>query len=472
MAKRIIIAGAGPGGLLLAQLLGEAGAEVLVLERLTEQQHGEKNNWSDAVELDVLRDAGLPVPEISPTEYGGEWIKGNGNPAAIYEKHRVTNLAVYASDYSRKVTIDADFRHVLTDRQKLCVYQKKKARDAGAVLLFEQQISGLLGITEGPLEDIHIYGLRCIRADGSQEEFRADLVVDATGQEAALRTMIGNKAIGEPFAQNEYGYVYRTVCAYDETEEGKAQFPFVEHYRLRSEKGYGFVHFHEPGKVDIGGGSRSFTPKQDARELVMESMDAYPHVRREILRGGEGRNLKCMPPDSLVAGGFLVVGHAGAQINPTQGCGIGSAFSGALLAAQVINGTDDFDLGKLWPYNYRWFESRGASYAALYAKMKFLKTFSLADYKFFIAYDILNGLALTHEYQGIFQPLTTDERRRLKDARKQEPALVENWEKSYEKAGKVYEHYVNYPKSWHKETMEVWSRSNPAREDDEKEVFS
>lgn len=472
MTKRIIIAGAGPGGLLLAQLLGEAGADVLVLECLTEQQHGEKNNWSDAVELDVLRDAGLPVPEISPTEYQGEWVKGSGNPAAIYEKHRVTNLAVYAADYSRKVTIDADFRHVLTDRQLLCAYQKKKARDAGAVLRFGQKITGLLGVTSGDLEEIAVSGLTCVREDGSTEALAADLVVDATGQVAFLRTMIGNPTIGQPFAQNEYGYVYRTVCAYDETEEGKAQFPFVEHYRLRSEKGYGFVHFHEPGKVDIGGGSRSLSPRKDARELVMESLEAYPHVQRESLRGGEGRNLKCMPPDSLVAGGFLVVGHAGAQINPTQGCGIGSTFSGALLAAQVITGTDCFDLCSLWPYNHRWFESRGASYAALYAKMKFLKAFSLADYKFFIAHDILNGLSLTHEYQGIFQHLTTDERRRLKNAKKQEPALVENWEKSYEKAARVYEHYVNYPKHWHKEKMGAWSSSNPAREDDEKEVFS
>ena len=453
MAK-ICVAGGGPAGLLLAAKLAEQGFQVHLFEKKARDDYGKMHDWSDALEIDILHDAGLPVPRMDSAWFRGAGVKGDDTPG-LYERHRVSQLAVFSPDYSERAVVDADFRHVLVDRHRLRDYQIAQAERAGVVFHYGCAVTGLLGRTEGALEKVCVTGLR-YRQDGAESEMQADLVVEATGQVAEVRALLGAGEIAEPFNQNEYGYAYRTVRKFDPSRVGESKIPFVEHYRLRSDRGYLFVHFHDSDIVDIGGGARDPVPNAMARQTVLDTLEAYPQVSGEELRGGEDRNLKCMPPDSLAAGGILVVGHAGAQINPTQGCGIASGYSGALLAAQVIREAEDFGLAGLWAYNHRWFTGKGAHYAALYEKMKRIAAYTQADLCFLLRENIMNGQALTNDYHGHFVPLDTDETRRLRDARPRSPETVDRWIDSYTAGKAVWDHYQTFPQSWDRGAFDIW----------------
>jgi flavin-dependent dehydrogenase len=456
MTKRICVVGAGPAGLLAAKEFAKQGVEVHLFEQAPEKENFAMHNWSDAVETDMLFDAGLPVPRSNGCYFDGPGVREDGKEGGLYEKHRIAQLAVFSPDYSRRVIVDADFRHIFIDRQALREYQTAQAREAGVKLYYGTRAVGLRGKLDGELRDIRVTGIELRDAEKCWG-MDADLVVDASGQDAAVRCMIGNSHIAAPFDKTLYGYVFRTVRKFDTTRTAESKLPFVEHYRLRSGKGYLFVHFHADDIIDIGCGVRHPLPGHLAKETVMETVAQYPQIEDVQRRGGEGRNLKCLPPDSLVANGFVVVGHAGAQMNPTQGCGIAASFSGALLAAHVIAEARDYSIESLWPYNARWFAGRGAHYAALFAKMRKIAQLSEQDLNDLLSNNIMNGQALTHDYHGMFVNLDTDETRRLENFRKMHPALADIWEESYAAGQRVLAAYLAYPKVWDAQKFSDWA---------------
>jgi flavin-dependent dehydrogenase len=458
LPKKVCVAGAGPAGLLVAKELANLGMDVHLFEQAGEEENFAMHNWSDAVETDMLRDAGLPVPRSNGCYFEGPGVREDGEEGGLYEKHRIAQLAVFSPDYSERVTVDADFRHIFIDRQALRAYQTRQAREAGVKLCYGHRVTGLLGRLDGDLQDIRVTGLELDAAGKSLRE-EADLVVDASGQDAVLRCMLGNAHIAEPFDKSLYGYVFRTVRKFNAARVNESKIPFVEHYRLRSGKGYLFVHFHADDIVDIGCGVRDPLPARQAKETVLETVAQYPQIEDAQRRGGEGRNLKCLPPNSLVTNGFIVVGHAGAQMNPTQGCGIAASYSGALLAAHVIAGARDFDIESLWPYNARWFAGRGAHYAALFAKMRKIAALSERDIDDLLSNNIMNGHALTHDYHGLFVNLDTDETRRLENFRKTHAALADVWAASYAAGQRALDGYLAYPKRWNAQEFSDWAQS-------------
>ncbi|MDR0884817.1 MAG: hypothetical protein LBN22_00380 [Clostridiales Family XIII bacterium] len=467
MAKKIGIAGAGPAGLLVAKELAIAGFEVHVYESKQANAHVLSHNWSDAVETDMLFDAGFPVPESNGLYFEGAGVRMDedapytGDPNLLYERHRISQLAVYSPDYKSKAIVDADFRHVFIDRQAMISYQTKQAIDAGVQIHYDMQVVHLLGTLEGALSDICVTGLTVQDKDGVHTDILADLVIDATGQDAVLRTQIDNEHIGSDFDQTLFGYVFRTVRKFDPSRIDESQIPCVEHYRLRSTtNSYVFVHFHDDDIIDIGSGVRDQVPKNVAKETVLQTVRQYPQISEEERRGGEGRNLKCLPPNTLVCSGFMVVGHAGAQMNPTQGCGIAASWSGALLLAQIVREAADFSLESLWIYNYRWMSGRGAHYAALFEKTRRIAVYRNEDLNLLLQNNIMNGLALTHDYHGLFVNLTSDEMRRLEDFRKHQPTLAQIWIDAYDAAQKTLAYYLDYPKTWDAPTFNNWINRN------------
>ncbi len=59
---QVVIAGAGPGGALLARNLAGAGVSVVVYEAQSHEKIG--HNWSDAIEKNALEAAGFEMPSV------------------------------------------------------------------------------------------------------------------------------------------------------------------------------------------------------------------------------------------------------------------------------------------------------------------------------------------------------------------------------------------------------------------------
>lgn len=70
MGKKIIVAGAGHGGIIAAAKLAEKGYDVTVYEKKVKEELG--YDWLDAIDIKIFNDVGLPLPDLSDIGFNGD----------------------------------------------------------------------------------------------------------------------------------------------------------------------------------------------------------------------------------------------------------------------------------------------------------------------------------------------------------------------------------------------------------------
>jgi hypothetical protein len=270
----------------------------------------------------------------------------------------------------------------------------------------------------------------------------------------------GAPEISMPFDANRYGPVYKTHRTCETTDlvsmDADADHPPMRnYYRLRTPEGYLFFHPHDDHQFDVGGGAVTM---EQAKKNVSDVISKIPGVSPDVTGEGIDKNIKALPPDALVASGFLVVGHAAAQVHPTHGCGISTAYMGALLAAQVIKRAPNFRIPALWEYAHRWMSTMGAHFVALFPRLKDLEANEVV---FLMENGIINGETLSNDYNGNYLPPNVNERRRLEDAYPKNPEIVRKWLRLEAASRRGFEHYRNYPSHWSEYEFELWRAGKP-----------
>ena len=443
--KRAIVAGAGSAGLLMARELARAGFGVKVFEALDEATYMSLHNWSDAIEFSAFEMAGMPVPVLEGKRFTGPGVRPAPGERGLFEPHAIPDLAIFSPDYSVRTKSDVKFRYVVADRQELRRIQLEQALSEGVEIAYKTRIDGLLGEIGRPLSELKIEG---VKADGADHP--ADLVIDASGREGNLRRMVGNDALVEKVCGKAKAEAFRTVRRY---KDGPAPFNFIDHYRYGAYQGYFWIHFHDEGIVDIGGGMPF---GGGIKEKVLELVSTFPNVTDEELRGGGGVLYLNEPPPTLVAGGFMVIGDSAGQVNPNNGCGVGSAWIGALAAIDAIKRAKDFTLESLWLYNKEWFHGRGAHYAALNTMKNLLQELSHDEIALLMRMNVMSGELLTNNLNGVFAPSSASDSFRALGLIFRSPSLLSKLMKANSAGKKCYDRYMSYPGTWNEQSFNAW----------------
>jgi flavin-dependent dehydrogenase len=460
MVKRIAIAGAGSGGLLLARDLAKLGMDVTVFEARDKDAFTDRYHWSDAVYINVLRDAGLPVPVPDGGYWRGYGVIGENSGLDLYEPSRTNAHAIFSYDYELSTAAAVNLPGVLTDRGALLQYLTAQALEAGARIRFGAKAVGLLGNTRGRLGDIDIQGL-VIQSAEKKEEIPADLVVDASGgQNYPLRCLLEPPEIGFPLGGNGSHEVFRSIrkiaSLNPDPIKADKEHPPIRHHTRQAHKDWVFwAHTLSDDRIDIAAGSSS---REAARGLVEEYMSRVPGIGEEV---GYAREpyFRGLPSDALVATGFMVVGHSAFQVCPANGCGISQAFTAALIAARVLARARRFDIASLWEYAHRWMSTIGAHHMGLIGRVRGL---SADDVKFLIRHGILNGENITTDALEVCIPGKTLDNRELRAAWAENPDLVESWLKADASSRRLLEHYRAYPSAWDPFDWIRWLMFSPA----------
>ena len=456
---QVVVAGAGPGGTLLARDLARAGIKVAVYEAGTETEAG--HNWSDAVEKSALAAAGFAMPTLGPDGYEGPLVKRDEQDANLFEPHAMQRLQIWAPDLSGKTRRDVDFRYITTDRIVLNRLLRDQAIEAGAHIFYDHRAEGLLGQVDAPLADIRVDGLRVTdRKQKQTTAVGAEITVDATGYRSILRTGLTQAApINRPFDKGDLAAVFRTVRQLD-TEKAQND-NLTDHYRYGAYRGYFWTHKHHPDVIDVGGGVKDTPDRVNPRDIVEEMIRQRPSISAQELRGGGGTVLVGRSPYSLAASGFLAVGDAAGQVIPTTGCGVGGAMLGAMLAARTIIAAleqDNTGIDALWRYNRMWFggPGRGNHFAALAALKEILQDLRHTDLAFLMRRDILGGEMLTPSINGIFE--VPDVKATLKTLVRgiSRPGLLLQLNRATTMGKKIFRHYSHYPTVWEAKTFSAW----------------
>ncbi len=457
---QVVIAGAGPGGTLLARQLASAGISVAVFELKSEGTLG--HNWSDAVEKSALAAAGFDIPAVVDGRFKGKLVKSGEDDDNIFEPHRIDPLQIRFPDLSGATRSGVEFRYITTDRKVLGSRLAKQAGAAGAKIFYRHRVDGLIGNTDASLESIRVEGLIVTDMEtGSTAEISADMVVDATGYLSQLRTKLaGAPEIRTAFSGGDLAYACRTVRRLD--VKLAADDDLTDHYRYGAFKGYFWTHLHHKDSIDIGGGVREEPGRVDPLKVIGEMIAERPSITGEELRGGGGIVLVGKSPWSLAAPGFLAVGDAAGQVIPTTGCGVGGALTGALLAAETIQAAlkkEACTMENLWPYNHLWFTRRGSHFAALAALKEILQDLSHEDLTFLMKKDIMSGNMLTPTINGIFEPpdLATMVSTLVNGITR--PGLLMKLNRATTMGKKIFSHYRKYPEKWDGAAFAQWVKT-------------
>lgn len=371
--KKIIVAGAGHGGLTAAYNLAKSGFDVTVYEKGERDKLG--YDWHDALNYDAFDEAGIERPDKSLIRK---------SPQSAFENPSA----------SVRLVLPYDKSGFMMDRKELLKYLIDKAEAVGVKILFGCEITGAL------LDGMSVAGIKYIKENKAFEE-KGDMVIDACGMNSPLRKSLPPCfGIKSDFEAKETFYVYRV---YFENLTGEIPEPA---YHI------GLFHMNKPGidwiltekdSVDIlvgKFGTAGELTDEEIEAAVAEYKSRYPFMGDKIIRGGQ----KCIIPLSkmlplLVADGYALVGDSAGMTVPLNGSGIVlSMRAGKILADKICAcETEAFGIENLWTYQYEYFQSLGKDLVMIDILKNFFTFCKGKDVDYFLEKKILTEAQLNFE---------------------------------------------------------------------------
>jgi flavin-dependent dehydrogenase len=456
---KVVVIGAGPGGVILARELALKGIDVSIYEKGSFEELG--HDWSDAVEVAALKKAGLDMPKLEGLEWQGSLVKQKPDDGGIFEKHAVPLLKIFSPGLVSSKEVP--FRMITTDRRRLGQLLVEEAVNAGARIFYRHEGRSLLFSetgNKGP-DGVMVEGVIVLNSESGQEEtVRANVIVESSGFHSILRKGLpAYTGLADSFRDGDFALVHREVRPFvPEKGDGEA---IVDHYRYGYHSGYQWTHMHSEERIDVGAGVKNDPANPDPRDIIEEFISRHPAIKSEKIRGGRSLCIVGAPLPNFVTNGFLVLGDAASTSVPTTGCGAGPAIVNGLSAAEVIAEAareNRNDIATLWAINTRFYldSYRGPSYAALAALRTALQAMEHDDLDFLFKKDLIDAATLQNAVNGVFKPPGSGKMLRSLFAGLAAPGKLMQLNKAVSGARRIFKHYQQYPDKWDHEAFRKW----------------
>ncbi len=374
MGKKIIVAGAGHGGITAAALLAEKGFDVTVYERGQKGKLG--YDWTDIFDPKALDAVGCPWPSEDKFEWKTDmtfWAPG------INPTHKIR----------QRVPNDVNEMEIKMERSDIYDLLIGFAESKGVKFEYEVTITGPL------MEKDRVVGIATDKGD-----FYADMVIDAAGCESPVRVHLPDYLGIQKHAKwGEKFYVWR------EFFDLPVDIKDVDDL-------YKVVLFPDKESVGICWIASEATETESHSDLLIGRMDRFtaedaaataeryrkdnPQLGREHKRGGYFTLIPVRQPIAImVADGYAAIGDSAFMTVPIIGSGIGNAIKNSKILADVIasDKTETYSASVLYHYQYEYFNKMGRNIAPL-ALAKLLLTRVSQDE---ITYALDNGILTYHE---------------------------------------------------------------------------
>lgn len=320
---KIIVAGAGHGGLIAAARLAKAGVEVEILERKQKEELG--YDWEDRFTFDVLLDAteNTVLPD-------GSW-RYRGDCEFVSPSKR-TEVKIKYNDETRQKVM---WRKPLIEM--LVAYAEKN----GVVFRFGTEIIAPI-----------IKAERVVGIKTSEGERYCDLVIDAAGVSSALRTNLPDSfGIEKEVRRGDVFYAYRAY--FDLKYNEKREFPFEVYLYHEREQGLSWFLTNDEDADILIGRIDPLTDKKVAEQLSLFRKN-HPWCGENVLHGGNYGIIPVRRPLAvMVADGYAAVGDSAFMTTPMNGMGIDLSLNAGLILAKTVieDETKEYKKETLWNYN-------------------------------------------------------------------------------------------------------------------------
>ena len=341
----VVVVGAGTAGCYAAATAANAGLDVAVVERKTEDEAGHIACGDALKGADAFPEA-IPKSRIESAftntgvDHGRFEIPSEDT---VLEIPVPGELAVIDRwEYGRKIIAGAD--------------------DAGAEFHYDVVVKDVLQDDDGT-----VFGVKG-RRKGEVEEFRADVTVDAAGSLSVLQDTadLSGATFDTNVSYSQFCSAYREIVEVPEPVEWDDALVFKPTARAA-----GYLWYFPRTETTINAGL-GFQMNEEPMKLVddlKKDLRDRPEFRGATVTDKLGAALPTRRPyDSATAPGFVAVGDAAGHVNPTTGGGIaGAAYAGKYAAEEAVSAVERGDVSEdaLWAYNERVMGHFGARYAAL-----------------------------------------------------------------------------------------------------------
>lgn len=319
---KIVIAGAGHGGLVAAANLAKAGYDVSVYEAKQRKELG--HDWEDRFTFDLLLNA--VGSDKLPT---GSW-RYRGDCAFVSPNYKTNIVINYTDENRQKIMWRKPLINMLMDN----------AEKSGVKLNFGTEVTSPI-----------VRGGRVVGIKTSAGDIEADLVIDSAGVFSPVRSKLPESFnIEKKPKRGDVFYAYRAY--YNKTSNEMPEIPFEVYLCHAREQGLSWCCTNNDS-VDILIGRIDPLDEKMLQKHIDNFRKAHPYIGYEILHGGNYGVIPVRRPLALmVADGYAAVGDSAFMTTPMNGMGIDlSIRAGSLLADTIIKSNGDVSIENLWKYN-------------------------------------------------------------------------------------------------------------------------
>ena len=355
----VAIVGAGTAGCYAGATIGNAGYDVVIVERKDESEAGHIA-CGDALKGADKFPESIPKSHIEGSFTNTEVDHGQfeiPRENAVLDIPVPGELAVIDRlDYGRRL-IDG-------------------AERAGTEFHYDTVVQDVLQDDDG-----RVYGLEATKKS-DYRRYEADIVLDGAGALSILqdKTDFEDTTFDTNVRYSQFCSAYREIIEVDEPVEWSDALVFKP---TKRSAGYLWYFPRTPTEINVGLG---FQMNEDPMQLVSdlrEDISRRPELKNATVTDKLGAALPTRRPyDSAVAPGYMAIGDAAAHVNPVSGGGIaGAAYAGQYAGEQAIEAieSDDRSEDALWRYNERVMDHYGGRYAALDIYNIFSTAYDLDD---------------------------------------------------------------------------------------------
>lgn len=366
MSKRIIVAGAGHGGITCAAILAKNGYDVTIYEKNAEDKMG--HDWTDIFDPKAFKAVGMDMP-----------------PREMYEFKN--NMTFFGPAMTTRLVQDVPEGELEIQMERRDIYKCiiDYAKDCGVKFEFECSV-------EAPV----MLGNRVVGLKTAKGTEYADLVIDACGINSPVRMNLPEHLGIQKEAQEfERFYVYRAF--FEKKDVGEIQDKFRVLMFYGGELGICWV--ADDGEyTDALIGRFRETDMAAVEETLASLRKDFPDLGEEKLRGGQFVQIPVRQPlGVLVADGYAAIGDSAFMTVPIIGSGIANSMKASAILADAIMDDKEgcYSAKTLWKYQREFYSKLGTGLAPLASIKLLLTRLQPEELDYIFATGILNADDMT-----------------------------------------------------------------------------